>query len=240
MFILQILLLCLISPSVEERQLGVGTTERLQTVVDGSDSLGEGFAALVEDVLVWDDTISAEHAQGLDWIMEDPSRARGRVFSLDGVAEQGNRLQEPWGGIEEWFIRNSKGALFCLYVVGESQLQQGVRLQVPARFYKTIEMEGRDKRFRMYPTFVTSSIVIPTLATSSEASLLFILLPIVALGSVVVFVLSRLGTNKKYQKQKLSIETEEVISAANANAGELPEDASQALAAMHQQSEGDR
>jgi len=240
MFILQTLLLCLISPSLEEGQLGVGAMERLQTVVDGSDFLGEGFAALVEDALVWDDTISAEHALGLDWIMENPSRARGRVFSLEGVAEQGNRLKEPWGGIEEWFIRNSKGTLFCLYVVGESQLQQGMRLQVPARFYKTIEMEGRDKRFRMYPTFVTSSIVIPTFAASSESSLLFILLPIVAIGSVVVFILSRLGTNKKNQKQKITIQTEEVLSAANGNAGDLPEDASQALAAMHQQSEGDR
>ncbi len=231
------LIMCLIWFPVGNSQLDQSIEERLKTVVDGPDTLGEGFAALIEDVRGWkEDFIPANRAQTRR-IMEDPARARGLLFSLQGTAEQGTPLAPPWGGVEEWFVRDANGDLFCIYIVGESQPSQGMQLSIPARFYKTIEMEGRDKRLRMYPTFVTSSIVIPALAVSSEVHLLFPLLAMVLLGGFIVFLLSRSGGKNKYRSRRLSIETEEVLDAANEHVGELPEDSSKALGVMYEQSE---
>ncbi len=211
--------------------------DRLSTVVDGPGTLCEGFAALVEDVGTWDSDIIAHNEADFEGILGDPTNARGIVFALEGTAAQGTTLAPPWSGIEEWFIRDKAGSLFCLYVVGESQLAVGTKLRLPARFYKTIEMEGRDKRFRMYPTFVTSSIVIPALAVSSESPFLLLLLPMILIGGFVVFLLSRIGGKNTYPSSRTSIETEEVLDAVNEHIGELPEDSSQALAVMYEQSE---
>jgi hypothetical protein len=186
----------------------------------------------------WSGELSVENEPQIDWILKNPVQARGTLFTLQGVAEQRTLLAAPWNGIEEWFVRDANGSLFCLYVVGESNLVTGLHLKVPARFYKTIEMEGRDKRLRMYPTFVTSSVVIPAIATSSEAPFSFLLLPLIGLGTIVVFLLTRLRKYRKPRGHVLRIETEDVLDAVNEQVGDLPEDSSQALAAMYKQSEG--
>jgi hypothetical protein len=242
MSILQMLLLCLISkqngvaPAEIPSNIDENTLARMQTVVDGSDTRGEGFAALIEEVQGWSSAVVAQHDFDRESILGDPANARGRLFWARGSAEFRNTLTSPWDGIEEWFVRDASGDLFCLYVAGAPRLEIGMHLNVPARFYKTIEIEGRDQRLRMYPTFVTSSLVIPTIASAGVPPMV-LLLPVIAIGAVLVFVLSRIGKGSKRLRGIRGIETEDVIDAANEHVGDLPEDSSQALAAMYEQSE---
>jgi hypothetical protein len=243
MSILQTLTCCLIalqngvSPLEIPSNVDENTLARLQTVVDGTDTRGEGFAALIGEVQGWNSAVVAKQDFNREGVMGNPAIARGRLYWVQGTAELRNRLTGPWLGIEEWFVRDTSGDLFCLYVVGESTLEKGILLKVPARFYKTIEMEGRDQRIRLYPTFVTSSIVIPTLAASWGVSPMVLLLLFIALCAVIVFVLTRLGKGTKRLRVVRGIETEDVIDAVNEHVGELPEDSSQALAALFEQSE---
>ncbi|MBC8201216.1 MAG: hypothetical protein H8E86_04140 [Planctomycetes bacterium] len=239
---LQLLILCLqiqqngAAPIEFPASLDERTLARLQTVVDGPDTRSEGFAALIEEVQGWSSEFVAQHDYDRESILVDPASARGRLYWAQGTAEFRNILTSPWNGIEEWFVRDSSGDLFCLYIAGEPRLELGMYLNVPARFYKTIEIEGRDQRLRMYPTFVTSSIVMPTLA-STGVSPMVLLLPVIALGAILVFLLSRIGKGSKRQRGIRGIETEDVIDAVNEHVGDLPEDSSKALAAMYEQSE---
>jgi hypothetical protein len=243
MLILQTLTFCLfalqngVSSLDISSNVDANTLARLQTVVDGQDTRGEGFAALVEEVQGWNSAVGAQNNIDREAILGNPANARGRLFWAVGTAELRNRLASPWDGIEEWFVRDANGDLFCLYVVGESTLEAGEHLKVPARFYKTIEIEGRDQRIRLYPTFVTSSIVMPTLAATWGVPPMVLLLPAIAVGAVLVFVLTRVGKANKRHRGIRGFETEDVIDAVNEHVGDLPEDSSQALAAMYEQSE---
>jgi hypothetical protein len=64
-----------------------------------------------------------------------------------------------------------------------------------------------------------------------------LLLPAIAVGAVLVFVLTRVGKANKRHRGIRGFETEDVIDAVNEHVGDLPEDSSQALAAMYEQSE---
>lgn len=229
----------LILPQSGVPELDSTARERLFNVVDGSDTLCDGFAALVDDVSTWTKDLSVDNFRQVSWLLENPNESRGGLFALQGTPELGNELSPPWNHVAEWFIRDENGSLFVLYVVGNSDLYSGIPMESVARFYKSIEMEGRDGQLRRYPTFVTSPIAISTIAKSSEASYLFLLLPLVILGALLVLILSKSG-HKKIKRPRIQIATDEVLEAVDEHVGELPEDASQALAAMYEKSEGDR
>jgi len=197
MLVLTTLFLALTFPQEMIPQLTPSTRERLQTVVDGSDTLCEGFAALVEDVSTWTNDFSVDNVRNVSWFLEKSVEVRGELFALQGIPEQGNTLSPPWNQVKEWFIRDENGSIFVLYVVGNSELYSGIPMEAAARFYKSIEMEGRDGQLRRYPTFVTSPIVVSTLAKSSETSYLFLLLPMIIIGALLVFILTKTGQKKE-------------------------------------------
>ena len=210
---------------------------RLGTTMDERDTLGEGFAVLEEHVHLWEPTVVAQAKPEMMLMRTNPSAYRGELFVVSGVIEQQEQLSSPWEASQEWFIRDADGNLFVLYVIGETSIATQTRIQAPARFYKTISITARDKRLRMYPTFVTTAVVINTTNTGSVFPMPVLLLPVVVGASVVVFLLGRFKKQSLTRERVPRIHTEEVLHAVNESNGSLPEDPAQALASMYEQSE---
>lgn len=232
MIILSIILGVRGVPSLDE-----STQIRLQATVDGRDSRGEGFAALVDHARSWQPPFDdAQHAN-LRRIMEEPSLVRGVLFTIEGVVQQQSSLRSPWDDVNEWFVRDEHGVLFTLYVVGEIDFSDGMRVTSLARFYKTISIQGRDNQVRLYPTFVTSSSAINPIANGSILWFPWILLPVLAIASIVVFTLGRIGKHKTVGRQFTPKQTEQVLDAVRDSTSTLPDNPAQALATMYEQSE---
>ena len=210
---------------------------RLETTVDERDALGESFAVLEEHVHLWEPTVVAQAIPEMILMKSNPSAYRGELFVVSGVIEQQEQLSSPWEASQEWFIRDADGNLFVLYVVGETTITTQTRIQAPARFYKTISITARDNRLRMYPTFVTTAMVINTTNTGGVFPMPILLLPVVVGASVVVFLLGRFKKRSLAREIMPRIHTEEVLHAVSESIGSLPEDPAQALASMYEQSE---
>ncbi|HIO19962.1 MAG TPA: hypothetical protein EYN11_02600 [Phycisphaerales bacterium] len=213
---------------------------RLSTAVDGQDSRGESFAAILEHVSEWKSPIEAEFKEiPISALLAHPEQYRGVLVRFQGALEQTSPQTQPWEGVHEWFVRDQSGALLCIYVVGSNQISVGDSISGIARFYKTMSMEGRDSQIRMYPTFVTSPLAIDLLASSNAIPTPLLLLPVLLFASIIVFILARLGKRKRPIRHRVPIQTDDVVDAMINYASDLPDNASQALAKMFEQSEGD-
>ena len=210
---------------------------RLEATVDGKDSRGEGFATLVDNVLLWSEPFEDASVPVLRMLRESPAEFRGDVFSVGGVVQLQTPLGAEWGGVSEWFVRDAEGVPFTLYVVGEIDIAIGSTITTTARFYKTMSFEGRDKQIRLYPTFVTPTIAIEDVTQNNASYALLFVIPLLGVASIVVFVLARSGKRKIHQRRITAVQTEEVIDAVAESSSLLSDDPAQALEVMYDRSE---
>ncbi len=214
---------------------------RLSFAVDGRDSLGDGFAVLVENVRGVGGDFSPnnevdEYPIYVD-LIENPVKYRGVEFVISGVVEQQSPAPPPWDSVGEWFVRDSDGVPFMLYVVGETDIRAKADIVASTRFYKTVDLTGRDGNVRSFATFVTSSTCITVEELGSIVPLPLILVPIVVIGAMTVFLLSRNKPSRKLLPRHGSPHIDEVIDAVAAVSVDLPDDPADALALLHESAE---
>ncbi len=229
-------LFCILSAGgthADVTQIDNKTEKRLHAVVDGDDTRDEGFAALVNHVKSWEGKNQHFTTPLSKELLQIPQRYRGEIFTLSGILELATPLETPWEGIDELFVRNQDGDLYCLYVVGSVNIALKQTLETPALFYKTMEMEGRDRQKRVYPTFVTSSMVMTTSVNNLNLPFELFAVPIFC---IVILLFYKLKSNKKVHRHP-TIRTQEVLDAASETSESLPNDPSEALASMYNQSE---
>lgn len=219
----------------------IGKT-RLSSVVDGLDSRGEGFAAIIEHVQDWDWVPQAFTEPDRTKVLNQPDIFRGELFEVSGIVESITPLPAPWKGISELFVRDTAGDVFGLYVAGSFDGKTKQQVQTPAIFYKTISIEGRDNQNRLYPMFVTSKLVLQTTMTNAEIPTSLLALPLICFVAFIYYYFFKMSKNKKRQQrsQHIHIQTQEVLNAVQETSGELPEDSSSALAMMYEQTEEDK
>ena len=195
MFVTILMCSALLTPSNADQIMSTEQLHRLSTVVDGLDSRGDGFAALIEHVDGWRDVQVEGQTAPMQSLCLEPNLFRGDLFLVKGTLEQVAPLGNPWEDVSEWFVRSNEGDLCVLYVSGQTNVKAGTSIETVARFYKTMSMQGRDQQHRLYPTFVTSSIGIQTEAFWSMYSTLIFGLVLV-LG-VIVFLLQRHNSKRE-------------------------------------------
>lgn len=217
--------------------LSPGEVERLSYAMDGRDSLDDGFTVLVEHVRQWDWQVMVEdqleQQLALTEIVSDPEAFRGSAMFVSGEIEQQSTVPS-WNRVEEWFVRDATGIPFVLYVVGDPQPSDRSSIMAYARFYKTMVLTGRDGRDRSFPTFVTSDQAVVIRQDSFVIPLPLVLIPIIALGAIVVFLLGRNRAGTSIRLRELPIHPEDVLHAAEDAATDLPDDPAEALAALHE------
>ncbi len=219
----------------ETTPISENTKIRLQTVVDGLDVRCEGFAALVEHVENWEGENTSSASPNWELFEESPQSCRGNMFTVSGVVELALPLSAPWEGVEELFLRNRDGIVFGLYVVGSTNLSHKKTVQTPALFYKTMFIEGRDNQKRLYPMFVTNQSVI---TTSMQDSIMPVGLLALFFLVVAVFIFLKKKCTKQVNSRR-TIKVQEVLDATSEIASDLPNNSSDALATMYNESEID-
>ncbi len=235
------LFLCILGPDYTGiPPLHENTQIRLETAVDGQDSRGESFAALVEETALWippfdDDASAFDYDQAL----RQPALYRGSPVRIEGILAQQRPLEGDWQGVQEWFVRDTNKRVYCVYVVGLEAFQDGTHVSMIARFYKTMDMVARDGRNRMYPTFVTTTHALSSIGTVAQPQPFVILLSLILLVAVLVFVLVRIVMRKKARRTRIQIQTDDVVEAVGQCASGLSDKPSQALAEMYEQVEGE-
>lgn len=180
-----------IAPLTDEQR------DRLSLANDGGDHQEEAFLALLENVRQWrESTTESPTADAVDaaMLLTDPSSYRGELFVVKGVLQQQSPLGPGFENVFEWFIRDDNGRAQLMYLVDSSKAQwrDGQRIEVPARFYKVVQMVARNGSVQQYPAFVGA---FPKLAqspsiTSDVGSRWLLAIPIAALV-VAYFILSR-------------------------------------------------
>jgi hypothetical protein len=220
--------------------LGELSKTRLGSVVDGLDSRGEGFAAIIEHVQGWEGNPQTLPKPDRTAMLNQPSEFRGELFEVTGVVESVTPLHTPWQGISELFVRDSAGDVFGVYVVGSFEGNSKQRIRTPAIFYKTISIEGRDNQIRLYPMFVTSRLVMQSSMINAEIPTPMLVLSLICIVAIIYFILYRMSKSKIKHQRKPLIQTQEVLNAVKETAGELPEDASRALAMMYEHTEDEK
>lgn len=215
------------------------TRNRLQTIVDGPDTRGEGFAALVGHVQTWEGTTTNGVPPEMQSITQSPAQYRGELFYISGKIELIEQLQSPWQGVSELFVRGQSGTVFGVYVVGGSHLLLKQTIQAPALFYKNISIEGRDQQLRLYPTFITEEGVLLTTDSGGMPEGALLALPLLGIIAFLAYLFFRMTKSKKNMRRRVTIRSQEVLDAAQEVSGDLPEDSSEALAVMYEQSKED-
>ena len=208
---------------------------RMETAVDGRESQGEAFEALLQDVRQWSKPFGTNGIEmNRDSLFDTPAHYRGALVRWNGTFEL-TRETSPWVDVQEWFVRGSDGEVYIIYVAGKCKAVKGEQVSGIARFYKTVSLEGRDKQIRTYPTFVTSALAVTTTSTSMATPVLYFVLLFAV--SLFVYILSRFLRPKKHKHRSVRIQTDDVVNAMENYASDLPDNASQALAQMYEQVE---
>ena len=210
---------------------------RLEATADGRDSLGEGFATLVENSHLWQVQNDGAEAPDLRVLRESPAMFRGGVFVVNGVLQQQAQLDSPWEEVSEWFVRDVDGIPFTLYVVGEIDMAIGSTIVSTARFYKTMSFEGRDKQLRLYPAFVTPAVAISPVSSSSASYSILLIIPFLGIASIVVFVLARSSVRKSHRSRIAQVQTDDVLDAISESSSMLSDDPAKALELMYDRTE---
>jgi hypothetical protein len=122
-----------------------------------------------------------------------------------------------------------------LYVVGETDVPAKADIVARARFYKRVDLTGRDGQVRSFSTFVTSSKAIKSASLGNIIPLL--LVPVVVVGAMVVFLLSRKKPSRRLHVRDVSMHIDAMIDSAGDTLMDLPEDPADALALLHESAE---
>ena len=209
---------------------------RLENVIEGTDTRDEGFAALVDYVSSWGQEIRLSENLERNSLLSNPSSFRGRIVPIEGVVEQTSVLGGPWNGIHEWFIRDKAGLINVLYVLNGNEISRGDFIALPACFYKTMALEGRDRQTRLYPTFLTNMEVIQV-AASPQRSIGLILL-FISFGFILLFCIQHFLIKGKTKKRRsIKVKSHDVLSAVEDAHSGLSEDPAAALAELYDDGE---
>lgn len=134
----------------------------LDAARDGDDFREPAFLALIEHTQSWPPDLPARAAlppPDGDALLADPARHRGEPVMLEGRIEQQMRIDAPYGPAVEYFLRDANDQPLIVYTpaargADATALRDGQRVQLPARFYKTMQFTARDGRERTYLAFV--------------------------------------------------------------------------------------
>ncbi len=213
--------------------------ELLSTIVDGPETLGEGFSRLVQHV----DNNQAIHGLRQKFSLEDiekrPSEYRGQMFGIEGSIELVEPLTTPWAGVQELFIRSDGGQLVGLYVVGGQRFQRHQRIQALALFYKTMEIKGRDSELRVYPMFVTTKAFVQPVSAVASMPQVFYLLLAVMLIVFLLFFFTKRGKNEMRSTRRPMSQAQKVVDSLEVSSTTLPNEPSEALARLFEDAQKD-
>ena len=159
----------ILSPASGIPPLSDGQQARLATAFDGRDHQEEAFAALLENAAAYPADVdpgpallgaaAVRLAPDHDAMLAAPDDHRGTLCRIVGVLQQQTRLDRPFAGVSEWFVRDDAGQPIIVFVAGlaaddEARFADGQRIAIYARFYKRVDAEARDGRSRRYPAYV--------------------------------------------------------------------------------------
>ena len=203
---------------------------RLAGVRDGVDNRCEGFAALID--LIGNEPDVETVNQNIDFIVQSPEAYRGVWFAFDGTIEQISPLPErEWNNVAECFLRGIDGELIILYAMEGTLLPLKSSISGQAVFYKTIELKGRDGQVRNYPAFVTE---VKFLNQYEQfKSPLYMLLPVIFAGAILLSWLYRIASKSQCAKTRLAHVEDETI---DATTQDLSDDPAEALSQMYDSS----
>lgn len=134
----------------------------LADVADGLDRRDEALFVLLDEVRAGDgpgDTPAAAAEVPVvraALLAADPAGRRGDPGRLDGVLQQTSTLDGPGGALVEWFLRDRDGSpvAFVMPVDFAPDARAGERVRAVGRFWKVVEVAGRDGRARSHPVLV--------------------------------------------------------------------------------------
>ena len=228
-----LILICVLFGSLE---LPSDIRIRLENVVEGGDIRDEGFAALVDYVNSWGQEIRLSENLNRESLLNNPASFRGYMMSLRGTVERTIVLGDPWRGIHEWFVRDNAGHINVLYVLNANEISRGDFIVLPACFYKTMSLEGRDGQLRLYPAFLTNMQVIQV-TTSSRKSIGLILF-FISFGLILFLYMQRfLLKGKTENRRSIKVKSHDVLNAVEDAHSNLPEDPAAALAELYDDGE---
>ena len=240
------LLLLAIPPLTEDQRI------RLSTAYDGRDHPEEAFAALLENAAALSEGVGyapVRLAADIDAMIADPDAYRGDLCRIVGTIQQRTRLDGPWAGIREWFVRNDSGRPVIVYVTefvpeDESRFRDGRRVLIYARYYKRIDAVARDGQLRSYAAFVGAHPSPASGASSgtSSFSMVLALAVLVLVGLVVVLVLVFVAARRQRSRRPVrrALPGTEAEATAVDDGGALPDDPAEALAELRRRAEADQ
>jgi len=177
-------------------------------------------------------------------LLQDPAAARGAVCRIEGVLQQHTPMDEPFGDVEEWFVRTDDGRPVQVFVIDPKQARPGItfddgtRVVVLGRFYKRTEDVDRQGRTQQYPAFVGA---LPRLATEGSWAaattpfwIIFVLIALLlgGFGALMVYV----RRTKRRVPQPTGAQPQE---SAMDDPRPLPEDPAEALAELRRRANAD-
>ncbi|MHC5022541.1 MAG: hypothetical protein ACYTGG_01340 [Planctomycetota bacterium] len=177
-----------------------GQRERLALAHDDRDHQEEAFVALRESVERWPVAAAPDvppPAPDVEVMLEQPGLFRGRLYRLEGVLQQRERLAAPHESVVAWFLRDDAGRPLLVYVCSlgpDDGFRPGRRLVLDGRFYKRVTMTARDGVERPYAAFVGAQPRAATAATAGVRHLWLIVFPVAIM--IVVFVALLLYTRR--------------------------------------------
>ncbi len=230
------MLLAAVSPLTEDERV------RLATAYDGRDHQEEAFVALLDNVRRWTPgvgDVAVRIEPDLEAMLERPQDHRGELCRIAGRLEQQTRLERPYEGVLEWFVRDESDRPVLLYAVDADAtrpFREGERVMLMARFYKSVEAVARDGERHRYPAFVGA---FPTAVGGGEAwvSLWVVSVPVVVMFVVflVLLVYARRGQGRgrsRWSGLGRAVADEKVD-------GPLPADPAEALLELRRRAEAD-
>jgi len=239
------LLLTAIPPLTEDQRI------RISTAYDGRDHREEAFAALLENAAAWSEGVGDAPVRlsgDIDAMIAAPDDYRGELYRIVGAIQQRTRLDGPWEGVWEWFVRGDSGRPLIVYVTGlmpedDVHFRDGRRVLICARYYKRVDAVARDGQLHSYAAFVGAHPSLASAASDTSAcSVVLALAVLLVVGLVValvlVFVVARRQRSRRPARRALPDAEGDAM--AVDDGGPLPDDPAEALAELKRRAEADQ
>jgi len=240
------LLLTAIPPLTEDQYI------RLSTAYDGRDHREEAFAALLENAEAWSEGVGDAPVRlsgDIYAMIAAPDEYRGELYRIVGAIQQRTRLDGPWEGVWEWFVRDDSGRPLIVYVTGlmpedDVHFRDGRRVLIYARYYKRVDAVARDGQLRSYAAFVGAHPSPASTAASgaSSFSIVLALAVLLLVGLIVVLVLVFVVARRQRSRRpaRRALPGAEGDAMAVDDGGPLPDDPAEALAELKRRAEADQ
>lgn len=223
--------------------LSEGQIARLATAQDGQDYQEEAFSALLENMKLYSGEIGDSLIRlkpELNSMIKSPTDYRGDLCRLIGVIQQQTRLPAPYDTVSEWFLRDDAGKPMIIYVSGfpfdfGTGFEDGVRIQIIARFYKRVDFIARDGIQRSYAAFVGAKPKrLGLIAGDPQSGFWTVVIPVAFLAIIFIALYAYVRHQKKRRHRHLALLTNET---EVDEAGTLSDDPAQALSELRQRAD---